>query len=77
MIPENGRLAMIHVTPERYLELQAGEMIYTEDTSIYDLERLDVVAASADNGYHYTVCKILSCRAIENRLAYALELQKR
>ena len=77
MIPENGRLAMIHVNQERYSEIETGELVYTEDTSIYDLERLDVVAVSADNGYHYTVCKILSCRAIENRLAYALELQKR
>ena len=77
MIPENGRLAMVHVNDLQYSELEKGKTIYTEDTSIYDLERLDVVAASADNGYHYTVCKILSCRAIENRLAYALELQKR
>jgi len=78
MIPENGRLALVHVGPFHYSELEKEETIYTENTSIYDLSKLGKVAVSADNGYSVIVCSVASCQIIPdyNVAVYRLELKK-
>lgn len=75
MIPDIGRIALIHVSQDQYKTLDNTGKLTTEDTSIYNLCQVRKVIASFDNGRNGIRCKVVSCKLLPSGF-FNLELSK-